>query len=995
MKTKLFLFITIFSFIFANSQTTVEIHPGDDVNQIFDNELNGIPPIGDLIFDFYSGTYNVYSIDVHAIGMAKNATNRIIIKSHTNNADSVIVQSNDDNVFHINTSFVTLQNLTIISTSSANTQRCLWLQEDGQSGSLDSIIIENNIFISDTSNGDKCINYEGSTANINNIHIRNNTINNGDIGIELFFSDVAVNVEIVNNIFRNQKVTNIDVSNAKNLKIINNDIKMPNTGDTYNNTSRGISLNSIIGNSDATDSLTLIKNNRIYTNINNNCKYVGIDISSSYAINSGRIIFYNNFIDIENSDLSIIGFYNSSSENIEFYNNTIKLVGPISKGILYDFGGAKTIYVFDFKNNLIYSENIVFESVFEIYPGDVDFNNNCYFTNNTSEAFNIEGTPYDFSHWKTTTSVDNFSVFDNPQFIGFNNPTPHNPMISNLAPTLPDVSIDINGLVRNMPNSDFGAKEVAFVNLGNDTSICFGSSIILDAGPAFDYIWNTGAITQTISADSSGQYIVTITEINGGASATDTINVNLLPEISISFNSQEPNCYTSTDGYIVANTVNATTPIDYNWAGSFDGDGTDSLYNLGMGSYYLTITDANLCTAESYSFINAPTQLSLSFDTIEFCGGCIGELTANPVGGTGSYNYSWSTGSIDSHIMDLCTGTYTLTLTDDNNCTLIDSIDITEGPLGYLAGTIDYSGGLFNANEIKVELYKQYIENAFHVEKVDENMIDGTSKFEFTGVYPYQYTFRGIVEQGNYNNVVTSYYGNTVDWFNATYVNIGCGDTINDIVFSMYEVASLNGTGTFSGTITYQSSNKSLNTTGEPVTGAEIYVAQDPNDEPVANTLSDTNGDWSVDSIQVGTGYKLRVDIPGLEQITTYEDLYITPNDTVQTNLNFIVDTASGGGIMTDTTITSIATQNQTIEVKVFPNPTTQYVSFETYLAKEANIKFDIININGETVYTSNEIDGFTGNYKIKIDMSNYSNGTYLLKFKIDNNYYLKKIIKQ
>jgi len=98
---------------------------------------------------------------------------------------------------------------------------------------------------------------------------------------------------------------------------------------------------------------------------------------------------------------------------------------------------------------------------------------------------------------------------------------------------------------------------------------------------------------------------------------------------------------------------------------------------------------------------------------------------------------------------------------------------------------------------------------------------------------------------------------------------------------------------------------------------------------------------------------------------------------------------------MTDTTLSIIKTDKQTIEVKIYPNPTTDYISFETSLKKAGNIKFDIIDIKGETVYTSDEINGFTGDFKIKIDISDYSSGTYLLKFKIDNNYYLKKIIKQ
>ena len=999
MKTKLLLITLILSITVSYSQTTYNIYPDDDVNQIFLDALNGQGGPGDITFNFYSDTFDVSTINIHDIGDQKNTPSRIIIKSNANNADSVIIKSSESSVFFIETSYVTVQNLTIMSIPDASAQSVIKFQENQMYLGLDSIIIENCILIADSSS-DNVISYQPiEDANISNIYIRNNQITKGDFGIKLNFyeygDEIAKNITIENNTFRVQNINSIDLSRAMNIKLINNNIELPTLGDNIYNKSAGIILQNIYAYSDVADSLTIISNNRIYTNTPSQCLYTGISLSSCNANGQGRFLIFNNFIDIESNDLLTIGLENSGSGGIEFYNNTIKLLSPNSKGILYKFGGMKTNFIFGFRNNIIFTGNIILESTHDMYNNDINFNNNCYFSTNSVDVFNVNGIYYDYLQWQSTFNIDQNSFFDDPQFIGFNNPTPHNPTLSNLAPTLPDVNYDINGVVRNLPNSDFGAKEVAFVNLGNDTILCFGESILLDAGPAQSYIWNTGATSQVITTDTTGQYIVTITEFTGGATATDTINVDISPEISISFNSAEPTCYTSTNGYIDASVINATTPINYNWAGSFDGDGTDSLYNLGIGSYYLTVTDANLCTAENYSFINAPTQLSLSFDTIEFCGGCIGELTANATGGTGSYSYTWNNGSTNSHIMDLCTGTYIITLIDDNGCVFIDSVSITEGALGYLAGTIDYSGGNFNSSEIKVELYKQYIENAFQVEKVDEDMIDGASKFEFTGVYPYQYTFRSIVEQGSYQNVVTSYYGNTVDWYNATYVTIGCGDTINDIEFVMYEVNNLNGTGTFSGTVTYEASDKSTNQAGEPVTGAEIYIAQDPNIEPVANTYSNSNGYWEVDGIQEGTGYRLRVDIPGLEQISTYENLYITPDDTVQTNLNFIVDTTSGGGIMADTAFSSIKTNNQTIDIEVYPNPSTDFVSFETSLKSAANIKFEIVNIKGKILYTSEELNAYVGNFKVKVDISDYTVGTYLLKFKIDNNYYLKKIIKQ
>jgi hypothetical protein len=71
------------------------------------------------------------------------------------------------------------------------------------------------------------------------------------------------------------------------------------------------------------------------------------------------------------------------------------------------------------------------------------------------------------------------------------------------------------------------------VDLGNDTSIYQGQSIVLDAGnPGSEYNWSTGATTQTITVDVSGTYAVTVENYCG--SDFDEIEVSVivgLPEI--------------------------------------------------------------------------------------------------------------------------------------------------------------------------------------------------------------------------------------------------------------------------------------------------------------------------------------------------------------------------------------------------------------------------------------------------------------------------------
>lgn len=984
MKTTLLLIVSLFIYTSVNSQIIVNFTEGDNINDTVNYYMN-LPEPQNLIFNFAPGTYTVTDLYINSTTpeFLKLGGLKTIFQSTTGNMDDVIIESQSSSVFRISKGSVYLRDLTISTINNGNGyQSTIALASEMES--LDSIFIENCTINAGTENTDYAFEYlSGEINQVANVYIRNNIINNGDRAIHFEFEGYASNIQILNNQFNNQAVDNIYISYVYNLKLNNNIIELPTQGD-YNNTAVGIKLSSINSSILYSDSSVIISNNSITKSLATNTVYTGIELINANNSSNTKYIISNNIIDIE-TDTNITGLYFSSTSNLNVLHNSIRLNGDSTVGYAIESGNLI------FKNNIIETNKYAFVGLYGYSFGETNYNN--YSGNPMFYDAYYSYSSYNFEDWKVHSSVDNNSSIINPNFNStIGNLEINNELLNNTAQKLPEINFDINNLVRNTPYCDMGAKEVAFLILDNDTAICYGANITIDAGIAESYLWNTGATTQTITTDSAGTYIVTIEEIEGGATATDTIIVSILPQLVISFTSQEPNCYSSADGFVVANITNGTLPIAYNWAGSYMGDGTDSLYNIGLGTYYLTVTDANLCNAENQIFINAPTQMSINFDTIEFCGGCIGEIASHIIGGTGSYTYSWSTGSNSQNITDLCTGTYSLTATDANNCHIMDNISITEGALAYISGTIDYSGGNFNANEINVELYKQYTENAFQVEKVDENLIDGTSKFEFTGVYPYQYTFRAIQEQANYSNVVSSYYGNTVDWYNATYITVGCGDTINDIEFNMYELENLTGTGTFRGTVMYQSELKS---TGEPVTGAEIYIEQDPNDEPIANDITDGNGEWEVDSINEGVGYKLRVDIPGLDQITTYANLYITQDDTLQSNLNFIVDTTSGGGIMTDTILSVIELNDQTINIKVYPNPATNYVAFETFISTASNIKFDLININGEVIYTSNEIKNYVGDYKVNVDISDYSIGTYLLKFKIGNSYYLKKIIKQ
>lgn len=81
------------------------------------------------------------------------------------------------------------------------------------------------------------------------------------------------------------------------------------------------------------------------------------------------------------------------------------------------------------------------------------------------------------------------------------------------------------------------------VNLGGDTSFCFGGSTTIDAGAGFAaYFWSTGSSSQTITTASTGIYAVTVVDFNV-CQASDSITVTVFPLPVVNLGPDQVICY--------------------------------------------------------------------------------------------------------------------------------------------------------------------------------------------------------------------------------------------------------------------------------------------------------------------------------------------------------------------------------------------------------------------------------------------------------------------
>ncbi|HAP01222.1 MAG TPA: hypothetical protein DCQ93_04780, partial [Bacteroidetes bacterium] len=99
------------------------------------------------------------------------------------------------------------------------------------------------------------------------------------------------------------------------------------------------------------------------------------------------------------------------------------------------------------------------------------------------------------------------------------------------------------------------------------------------------------------------------------------------------------------------------------------------------GFYCGTITDANGCPCEACEMISEPDALQVSIlgTDATICQGndCDGSADLLVSGGTSPYIYSWSNGATTEDLSGLCSGYYSVTVTDLHGCTMISDIDIS------------------------------------------------------------------------------------------------------------------------------------------------------------------------------------------------------------------------------------------------------------------------------------------------------------------------------
>ena len=225
------------------------------------------------------------------------------------------------------------------------------------------------------------------------------------------------------------------------------------------------------------------------------------------------------------------------------------------------------------------------------------------------------------------------------------------------------------------------------VSAGPDVSICAGDNTSLSATGGVTYDWTPAAgLSCTNCSDpvatplTTTTYTVTATDANA-CSATEDVTVTVTQPPTAGFNISSI-CSGTPVQFSDMSTGNPTS-----WQWDFgDNSPTSSNQNPShtyaqAGPYSVTLTASiGNCSTSETTIIDVPMPITTSVTgTDPSCSGFsdgTADLTIN--GGTLPYSYAWSNGSNQEDPTDLAAGNNTVTITDANNCTAIESIQLGE-----------------------------------------------------------------------------------------------------------------------------------------------------------------------------------------------------------------------------------------------------------------------------------------------------------------------------
>lgn len=289
----------------------------------------------------------------------------------------------------------------------------------------------------------------------------------------------------------------------------------------------------------------------------------------------------------------------------------------------------------------------------------------CY--SNTATLHASGGTTY---QWSPTNTLNDYTA-QNPYATPLDTTTYYVTVTNDWGCTAVD-SVTVN--VLEGPSYDIYSFDVQCYN-GNDGYAYVGN---MNGVNPITYAWSTSSTDTIITNLVAGNYNLTISD-GIGCHYYEQITINQPNAFSDSTIITNVDCYGNSTGNISVSISGGTSPYSFLWN---TGDNSQTLTGLTYGYYSLTVTDNHNCNYFLDSIYvaqpGAPVSFSDTTSDVSCYGGNDGFAMVIALGGMEPYSYQWSTGDTTNSIAFMSSGYYYVTVFDANNCSVYDTLHISQ-----------------------------------------------------------------------------------------------------------------------------------------------------------------------------------------------------------------------------------------------------------------------------------------------------------------------------
>jgi hypothetical protein len=496
--------------------------------------------------------------------------------------------------------------------------------------------------------------------------------------------------------------------------------------------------------------------------------------------------------------------------------------------------------------------------------------------------------------------------------------------------------------------ADTGVNEL-FVN-------AFGDS-------PFYYSWTYNGqylgASESIEPNAEGIYCAAITDVSGCVFSA-CYDYTFIPDCSVIIGCE----HTEQSGELIA-IAYGELPITFTWS---TGENGNAISVDDSGEYCVSIVDGAGCESDYCIIVDLETNYECEGEILtEFVDSSSANLSVFIYGAdvTSIVSYLWNTGQTQSIIFVQQEGLYCVEVTLDDGCVFEACTYFSSDDLGIDEGVvITYYDEIAKQGQgAEIELYKVEGESAYLYENVQEWPLSNIEGLFYTNNMA-DGTYFVRAKPLNSNKFIPSYSTKSPFWDESNHFIVANGGKgLKSIVniFAM-QISNVEGVGKIGGFSWSYDFSDNIMLFHESVVVGQKYT--------------DDNGQFLFSSLPYGT-YTVVRERPGMAR----DEVVVT----ISANNPIVNDVQFNG-------ITALIEKEPLIELKVFPNPTTNIVNIYAGSISDYRSTVSILNVDGKLMTRYENL--LPINKTITVDISTIDKGVYFLRIEFDNRTEMKKVIK-